>query len=150
MSQVKVLRKVTIKTCGHDRAAIQKLLADKDEGASIDLLKIAGETLEARTGQTDKGQFIRLLGDFLAENLTTGDRYTASQAILPSFIADSLAAALKNSQAVGFALALSARKDKTAIAGYVYEVRSLMPAEPTDRMKRLMQYAGIAPALPAA
>jgi hypothetical protein len=109
---------------------------------------VVGEVVEARLGQTDKGEFLRLMGEFVAVNLTTGEHYHSHQAILPSFIADSLGAALRQTQAVGFALEIGAQADATAITGYVYTARSLMPTEPTDRMRRLMQAAGVA-ALPA-
>ena len=142
------LRKITIKTTGWDKTTIIKALPEQ-AGAELALLRIAGEVLEARLGQTDKGEFLRLMGEFVAQNIVTGAQYRANQAILPSFIADSMGAALRTAQAVGFALEIGAKVDPTAIVGYVYTVKSLQPAEPSDRMKRLMQAAGMKPALPA-
>lgn len=146
--KVQSLRKLTIRACGWNKTDIIKALP-ADNGAELLLLKMAGEVTEARLGQTDKGEYLRLIGDFAAENPSSGQRFVASQAILPSFIADALGAALRNTSAVGFAIEIGAKADSTSITGYVYTVRSLMPVEPSDRMKRLLQAAGMSPALPA-
>jgi len=143
-----ITRKLTLRTVGLTKGAIIKALPDS---GSVGLMRIAGETTEAKQGQTEKGEFTRLLGDFVAVNLLTGEKFSANQAILPSFISEPLAASLRVSQAVGFALEIGAVLEEESAVGYRFVVKSLTEPEPTDRMRRLMNAAGISttPALAA-
>lgn len=156
---MKLLRKLTIKTCGDFRIArIKKLLIEahgaKDaegndidpvDGASVELLKIAGEVVRAKSGQTDKGSYTRLDGQFIGTDLTTGELYQSGACILPEFVGAQLGAAVlgANGGAVQFAFKISAKWQANAITQYEYEVESLMESKPTDSMARLLALAGI-------
>jgi len=135
-----IIRRLTLRTAGLTKSFIQKNLP---EGGSMPLLRIAGETTEAKVGQTDKGEYIRLLGNFFAQNMTNNEQFQSAQCILPTFISEPLAAALRVSQSVDFALEIHATEDADSAVGYVFSVKSLQQAEPTDKMKRLMLAAGI-------
>lgn len=140
---MEILRKVTLRNAGLDIKGIKAATLAAGAGVNVPLLKIVGETTEAKTGQTDKGEFTALLGDFVAVNLLTGEQFQSGKAILPNFISEVLRAALNASQSVSFALEIGAKGDESALTGYVYTTRSLVDAEPTDKMKRLLAAAQI-------
>ena len=143
---MEIARKITLRTVGLMQADILVALKDQEK---VQLLKVAGVTTDAKTGQTEKGEYTKLLGEFIAQNLITGEVFQSGQCILPSFLSEQLAAALKASESVEFALLIGARADKSAVTGYVYTAQPLVNAEPTARMSKLLTAAGIAPALPA-
>jgi hypothetical protein len=135
-------RKLTLRTIGLTKGAIGKALPEK---GAIALARFAGETSEAKTGQTDKGEFVRLIGQFFAVNLITGEQFTSSQAILPTFISEPLAAALRTSESVGFSIEISAEPDERSAVGYRFGVKALNETAPNDKVRRLMLAAGIKP-----
>lgn len=139
-----MLRRITLRTIGLVVKDI-RTATEASEGGTVALAKIVGSTTEAKTGQTDKGQFTALLGEFVGVNLLTGEVFNSGKAILPNFISEQLAAALNVSNAVDFALEIGAKADESAVTGYVYTVRSLVDAEPTDKMKKLLGAAGVTP-----
>lgn len=155
---MQILRKLTIKTCGDFTIAkIRKHLQDAagyeadgkpkeiPDGLSVDLIKIAGESTGAATGQTDKGSFTKLTGSFVGTDLTTGELYQSGQCILPEFIGSQLGAALLNNQgqAVNFAFLIAAKYKANAVTGYEFAIKPLIETKPTDSMARLMALAGI-------
>ncbi len=154
---MQILRKLTIKTCGDFTIAkIRKTLQDaagyegdkpKDipDGLTVDLIKIAGESTGAATGQTDKGSYTKLSGSFVGTDMTTGELYQSGQCILPEFIGSQLGAALVNNagQAVNFAFLIQAKAKANAVTGYEFAIKPLIETKPTDSMARLMALAGI-------
>lgn len=142
------LRRITIRNVGLKVSDV-RALANKGEGAVVPLLRIAGYTTWAQEGQTDKGSFTRLLGEFQAVNLTDGTVYQSGQTILPSFIADQLAAALKVSTELEMALEIGCQADETAIAGFVYTARPLIEPAKDSRLAKLLERAGMVNLLPA-
>lgn len=152
---MEIVRKLTIKSCGGFTVArIKELVGKVAEGESVALLKIAGNSTGAKTGQTDKGEYTRLLGSFIGTDLITGELFQSGQCILPDFVGGVLGASLKSGQAVRFAFEIHARRKDTAVTGYEYAVKPLMTAESSDAMKELAALAGIdlskaPPALPA-
>lgn len=159
---MQILRKLTIKTCGDFTIAkIKKTLAaqhadekgDMVDGATSDLLKIAGEVTRAKSAQTDKGEYTRLEGSFVGTDLTTGELFQSGVCILPQFIGAQLGSAVlgANGGAVEFAFLIQAKAKANSVTGYEFAVHPLMESKPTDSMQRLMALAGIekkAPALP--
>jgi len=145
---MELLRKLTIKTAGFDVSAVKAAIGDNK---TADLLKIAGITTEARPGQTDKGEFVKFGGTFRAVNLQTGETFESATAIFPNFIAESLAAALAQSQEVEFGILIGAKANATSVTGYEYTVRPLVEAKVSDKLGALIAAAGLdAPvALPA-
>lgn len=152
-----IARKITLRTCGCTVDAIKAATANAAEGESVELLKIAGVTTSCAVGQTDKGEFIRLNGEFLAVNQITGEQFAASQTILPTFLGQMLQSALVASEQVEFALSIGARKSAKSVTGYEFVARPLVNAEPSARLSKLLAVAGMdkplqlaAPAAPAA
>lgn len=142
------LRKLTIKTAGFDIAAVKAAVAEGKGKAA--LLNIAGIVNSAKPGQTDKGEFLKLFGEFRAVNLQTGEQFTSGQAILPNFIADQFAGVLAQAGTVEFALQIGAKEDKASVTGYQFTVSSLVESKASDRMQELIEKAmKNAPALPA-
>lgn len=140
---MEILRRITLRNAGLTVKEIKTATLAAGEGVNVPLLKIVGDTTEAKTGQTDKGEFTALLGDFVSVNLLTGEQFQSGKAILPNFISEVLSAALNASQSVTFALEIGAKADESAVTGYVYTTRSLVDAEPSDKMKRLLAAANI-------
>lgn len=172
------LKKMTIKTCGDFsvmkiRAALlalgpQVVQPDgttkqqaPEDGTALDIIKIAGEASGAESGQTDKGSYTKLTGQFIGTDLTTGELYSSRTCILPDYIGAELGAALlgagEGGQSVNFAFLITAKQKASAVTGYEFGIKSLMNIEPTNAAKRLMELAGIqapapklaAPAAPA-
>jgi len=150
---MEILRKLTIKTCGgFSIARIKQVMeaAKLEEGQAIPLLRIAGQSTGAKTGQTDKGQFTKLMGSFVGTDMTTGEQFQSGQCILPEFIGGTLGSALLAGESVRFAFEISARRKDNAITGYEFAIKPLIDTKPTDAMAELMALAGIvAPAAPA-
>lgn len=155
---MEILRKLTIKSCGDwSVKRIKDVVSKVDDGQSVAIVRIAGESTGAKTGQTDKGTFTRLTGNFVGTDLHSGEIFQSGQCILPEYVGAQLGAAiLQGGKSVRFAFEISAKRSDTSVTGYEYTVKPLMQAEPTDAMKELMGIAGIvapklaAPAEPAA
>ncbi|NBW68602.1 MAG: hypothetical protein EBR47_07960 [Betaproteobacteria bacterium] len=130
-----MLRKITIKNCGFDVQTVKMAIEGKK---SADLLKIAGVP-----GQTDKGSYLLLQGEFRAVNLITGEVFESSSCILPNFISDRLAGALQVSEQVEFALMISAKSNPSSVTGYEYTVTPLVEAAPSDRLAHLLESSGM-------
>ena len=134
-----MLRKITIKNCGFDKAAIRALLKDQD---SVELLRVVGNTTSATPGQTDLGEFVKLGGTFKAVNIQTGEVFDSSTCILPNFVSEQLAAALQSSPEVDFGLSIGA-KVAESVTGYEYTVRPLVEPKVSDKLGALIEAAGI-------
>lgn len=135
---MEMLRKITIKTCGFDVAEIKNVLGDKK---FADLVKIVGVTSSYKVGQTDKGEFIKLSGTFNAINMQTGELFNSGECLLPNFISENIAEALKNSSEVEFALQIGVKADATSVTGYQYTVKPLIDAKPSEKLLALMHAA---------
>lgn len=148
---MQILRKLTIKSCGDFTIAkIKGLLKEAAEGSVVDLLKIAGESVGASTGETDKGSFTKLMGSFVGTDLTTGEMYQSGVCILPEFVGAQLGAAVLQSQgAVQFAFKIGAKRVDSAITGYAYVISPIGEVAQTDTQKRLLVLMGETPKLAA-
>lgn len=145
-----ILRKLTMKTCGLTMALIKEKAAAVENGEGYDLLKVVGRTTTAAKGTTDKGTFIKLGGEFTGINCVSGEVFTSGAAILPTFIAEQLAAALDKSAQVEFGLLIGAKRSDDAVTGYEFTVRPLIEVKPTESMQALLAAAGVdLAALPA-
>jgi len=138
-----IVRKITIRNLGFPTLELKKLvLDDEKEGILHTIVKIFGLCHSAKPGQSDNGEFLKLSGEFTGVNLTTGELYSSSTAILPNFISDQFVSVLKEHGSVEFALEIGVeRRDNTA-TGYVFSVKSLMPAKSSNRMLELMAANG--------
>lgn len=136
---MEMLRKLTIRTCGFDVATVKMALGTEQ---SVSLLRIAGIAQEGQPGQTDKGEYLKLKGEFRAVNMVTGEIFEAATAILPSFVTDRIATALKAGP-VEFALEVGVKADPTSVTGYQYTAAPLVDAKPSDRLAGLLQASGM-------
>lgn len=168
---MELLRKVTIKNTGWTVAKIKaafapitetKTLEGKpvevvvrpalDNGASVPLVKVFGIANRAQPGQSDNGSFLKLMGEFTAQNLQTQMLYHSGVCIMPTFISEVFAGVMQASGGrVEFALQIDATRDDDAATGYTFTVRTLTPPKSSDRMAELMALGGVdaLPALPA-
>ena len=121
-----ILRKITIKNCGFTKTDVRQLVNADNPVAN--LIKILGITSSARPGQTDTGDYLRLIGQFRAVNMQTGEEFDSSQCILPSFISDYIADALSRSSEVEFAVMVGAQYEPTSVTEYMYTVTPLVEA----------------------
>lgn len=134
-----ILRKITLKTSGLDKTAIQAALGN---AKAVDLLKIVGVTTSATPGQSDLGEFVKFNGQFQAVNMVTGEQFGSTVAILPNFIAQQLASALAQSSEVEFGLLIGAKKS-ASVTGYEYTVKPLVEPVVSDKMGKLLEAAGM-------
>ena len=148
MANAEFLRKITIRNCGFDSASILKAVTViAADGKSVEfngtaqLLRVWGRSTDAKPGQTDTGAYVKLVGDFHAMNLATGERFKSGALILPNFISEPMAGALRESPAIEFALEIGAKGDPTSATKYVFSVRELREAEPVGAMKELESLA---------
>lgn len=160
---MEILRKLTIKSCGdftiaRVREVIAKSVSSKtgkpglEDGESVAIIRIVGTASGAKTGQTEKGTYTKLAGNFVGTDLTTGALYQSGQCILPEFVGAQLGGALLEGAAKGveFGFEILAKRADSAVTGYEYSVKPLIQTAPSDRMAELMKAAGIAiPAAPA-
>lgn len=135
-----LVRKLTIKSCGFGTTEIKTALGDNK---SLPLLKIAGVTTSAQPGQTDKGEYVKLLGQFRAVNLVTGETFDSAQCILPNFITEPLAAAVAASSEVEFGIEIGVKANATSVTGYEYTVKPLIEAKVSDKMGALLEASGM-------
>lgn len=144
---MEMLRKITIKTVGFDAKTIKATVDEQDKAA---LIRVAGIVNAAKPGQTDKGEFLALIGEFSALNLQTGEQFSSGKCILPNFIADQFGAVLQQHGTAEFGLEIGAKKDDSAVTGYTFTVRPLVESKSSNRMQELIQtISAEAPALPA-
>ena len=134
-----ILRKITLKTAGLDKTAIQAALGNNK---TIDLMKIVGVTTSATPGQSDLGEFVKFNGQFRAINMVTGETFESTVAILPNFISQQLAGALTQSEEVEFGLQIGAKKSNS-VTGYEYTVKPLVEPVVSDKMGALLAAAGM-------
>lgn len=158
---MEILRKITIKSCGdftqaRVREVIAKTVSPKtgkpglEDGESVAIIRVVGTASGAKSGQTEKGTYTKLAGNFVGTDLTTGALYQSGQCILPEFVGAQLGAALLGGGAEGvdFAFEITAKRDDSAVTGYSYGVKPLIETKASDKMTELMAKAGIA--LPSA
>lgn len=143
-----ILRKVTIKNCGWSSddilKAITRVLPDGktvEFDGKVDLLRIWGRATDAKPGQSDNGSFVKLVGEFHALNVSTGERFRSGHMILPNFIGEPMGGALRESPSVEFALSIGAQGDETSVTRYVFTVSEAIEAAPSAAMQRLEQAA---------
>lgn len=134
-----ILKKITAKTLGFTMAKIRELVAS---GQPANLFRIVGVVNSTKAGASDFGPWLKLIGEFTAQNLTTGEVVSAPVAMLPEQVTQQVHAALQGGAAVEFAIELGAIKTETVV-GYEFTVRSMIDIKPTDRLQALMGKAGM-------
>src|SRR3954464_1880890 len=91
----KLLRKLTIRTCvgtkGDILAAAMTGRGDDKAttGKAVPIMRVMGAVSGFRPGESDSGPYVKLLGQFKAVNLLTGEEFSnVSTCILPAVISD--------------------------------------------------------------
>lgn len=130
------LRKITIATCNATPnmeliAKLEKIHAKTGDGRQ-DVLDVFGIAKKFKPGASDKGEFIRFIGQFKGVNLATGEVFISAAAIFPKMIEDALWGVM-NADGVSdvqFAYRLGVKYDPKAATKYVYVAVPLTkPAE---------------------
>jgi len=156
---MQLLSKITMKMCGLTIAAIKKAVTVKKNTAPVGepekiedvfegkapLLRIAGIVNRTEAGQTTTGDFLRLIGEFTAINLLTGEVFQSPQCILPGFVGALLAPAVReaNGNNVQFAFEVGAKGEPTAVLNYAFTFTSLIEPKPTNAMAALLASVGM-------
>jgi hypothetical protein len=140
-NKVEMLRKITIRNCGFDVKTIKEAVEDLKDGEKIALLRVVGIASSAKAGQTDKGEYLKLMGEYSAINLQTGEQFTAGQCILPNFISDQFAGVLAQHGSAEFALEIGAKADASSVTGYTFTVTPLVESKSSNRMQELIDAA---------
>lgn len=112
----------------------------KDTPPVLPLVKIIGYINGAKPGMSDNGEFIKFLGNFRGTNLATGEQLDGPVMIVPNYLADSLYAAVQDTNRVGpiqIALEFGARYDESAVAKYVFVCHDLLPRGEADPLSLL-------------
>lgn len=144
MSGTAILRKLTIATAVGgketllDIARQGKPSKEAAEGAFVPMLRVIGRVFKAKpgsvsrtmpNGETIDSEFVKLIGEFSATNLETGEVFpNVAECILPNFVADSIASAMKSgADSVDFAVELTIRFKEKAATMYEFGCNSLIP-----------------------
>jgi hypothetical protein len=143
---LKAVRKITIKSV-YGPINLEKLIAAPDR--KLRLLNVLGIVRKLQPGETDKGPFVKMIGDFKATNLETGEVFRSGACILPNFVADMIVGAMDTGRAVQFAFEIQCRYSDDAISKYVYDVISLLPPSESDELAMLEKTVSNVVSLPS-
>ena len=128
----KIVRKISAKTvCGS--IDVRKLEGDKAKP----LFRIFGIVRGLKAGETDRGQFIALKGQFQARNENTMDMYVSSVCYLPRPATEMIEGAFQEGGELRFGFLISAVYNSDSVTNYEYVVEPLLETEQNDIMKQL-------------
>lgn len=122
------------------------------------LYRVWGRANGLRTGSTQFGEFVAMIGTFEAVRLSDGVYFKSSQCILPAPYGGPggmLSQAVKDNTengrgGVDFALEIGVKPDEESTTGYVYVTDPLREASATDELKSLRDVATKSLPAPAA
>lgn len=137
MPNFNLARKITLKNIGLTKDEVKKAVDGVKESETVQIARVIGVATSYTTGQTDKGAFVKLAGDFRARNILTGAEYRSGACILPSFISDAFVGVLQQHGKAEFALAIGATRRDDAITGYEYTAMPLIESTSSDAMQKL-------------
>lgn len=116
------------------------------DSAKKRLALVAGITNQATVGTSNYGDFIKLLGNFQANNLVNGEIIRTSAVILPDVAANLIYGQLqKGAEAVEFAFFIGIKESDTP-TGYEYYAEPAIEAAESDPLAALLQKVNL-PAL---
>ena len=140
---MEILRKLTLKNAAASVADIKKAVAKVDNGQSVPLLKVAGVVAGFKADQSDKGEYLLLLGEFFGLNLLDGSQYSSTKAILPNFIAENFIPVLRQNGTVEFSIEIGAKRDDSSMTGYTFIAKPLREAEASTKLASLAATLGV-------
>lgn len=136
----KILNKISVKTvCGKiDRKRFYGENAPAD--GKIPVMRVMGIANGFKTGTSDNGDWIAILGQFAATDLSTGEIARSGQCFLPISATGLVHAALRAEgvQHVEFAFDIVAVLDESSATGYIYETHSLIAPKEDDPVTKMM------------
>lgn len=134
-------------------AAVQALISAGNSGKNpvpLAICRIIGRTNKGKPGSTDKGEFMRFVGEFVGINMLTGEQLSAGAVILPGAAESAIYGALgplndkgESVNTVEFAVEVSVKYDAASATLYTYTCTPLIEPKTSDPMKALMQAAGV-------
>lgn len=124
-----LIRKISAKT------VVGKI--QKPEKATS-LFHVFGIARSVRTGESNYGPWVALIGQFEATNLETGETFVAPQCFLPEPIGSMMAAQVQNedTESVQFGLEVGIKPADTAV-GYEYTSKALVESKEADPLADL-------------
>jgi len=145
-----IARKITLRNIGLSKVEINKFIRDNklDDGKDAPVAKVFGIAHGAKPGQSDTGEYLKLVGEFSGVNLVTGEIYSASSAILPNFISEQFEPVIAQHGNAEFSLQIGVKRVDSAATGYEFTVQSLLAPKSSNRMLEMMRLAGIETAAP--
>ena len=144
-----IVKKITVKEVLGGKPDIEKLIEfNKSHGDTatmpvMGIVGIASDFLPGRTVLPDgkEQSWLKLLGQFKATNLETGEVFVSGAAILPGAGNDLVYGALKSVSehggTVSFVFRIGIRRDKEGITGYAYVVEQVYQPEAADPLAAL-------------
>lgn len=150
----KYTKKLTMRSIGLMPDDLEALALEVKK--EIAVARVAGRILQATPGHTEKGEYVKFSGEFVAINLLTGDEIRAQECILPA-VAELLCLKLleharaedKNAVAQ-FGLDITVRENKTSYEKgwkFTYGVQSLSDMPTDDSLSLLLKQFGAIPML---
>jgi len=142
-----IVNKLTLKTIGCGKTAVQEATA-KDKENAVLLATFIGICEKTKPGQVilpdgTVNEFVKLNGQFQAVNALTGEVYQSNVCLMPPMVADQIAKANSDSGGdVEFAVQLLARYSEKAATNYMFSAKPLLEAKPSDKMAALLEKAG--------
>lgn len=161
-----MLKKITVRDVMGNKAGLLPVVASMvaegvngKDPAPVVLCKILGLASKAKPGisrQTEK-EFVRFVGEFVAINALTGQRFASGAAILPGAAENLIYGALGQmndsgvaERVVEFGIEVAVKFDKTSATSYVFDIRSLVEPKASVPLQALLEKAGAeTPALAA-
>jgi len=130
MSEKEYVRKITMKSIGAQQNGAPK--------KAVALARIIGVVSRAKVVESDFGPSNRLIGQFEAVNLDTGEVFAAGQCFLPGGYDESLAAAanMDSSEGVSFGVEIGAKPAKSSI-GWEYTMKPIVAQAGADPLAAL-------------
>ena len=144
-----IVKKITVKEVLGGKPDIAKLIDfNKAHGETatmpvMGIVGIASDFLPGRTVLPDgkEQSWLKLLGQFKATNLETGEVFVSGAAILPGAGNDLVYGALKSvaeqGGTVSFVFRIGLKRDKASATGYVYVVEQVYQPEAADPLAAL-------------
>lgn len=153
MPQVKKISVATV-AGSPDIESLVKFHEANGADATKPLVRIIGQAIGTKTGESTYGAWTGLLGRFMATNLETGEEVEASQCFLPEIALTPIVLALSNvdkGRSVTFAIDISCRmipKEKRKPGGVPYEYlfADVVPPSDDDPLMKLKAQIAASPA----
>lgn len=141
-----IVKKITSKIVCGGKVNIEKLIKFIEQPGNgresvMPLYGIIGIASDFVAGQTDLGAYVRLLGQFKAVNVETGEEFRSGAAILPGAASDLVFGALRglgeSGGSIEFALRVGVKRDEASAVGYVFVVEQVYSPQSQDALGAL-------------